>query len=96
MVDKANTFVLATVHLRADDADLRAAAAKLKIPLDVIDAQYGLVAVDRENDLYTIRCLSSAFEPAGTGRDKGGRDKGGKRVFADPKIAPLTARAKGD
>lgn len=77
-MDETKTpYVLATVRLTGKAVNLESAAAKLRISLDAIDRDYGLVAVDRAQHLYAVLCHSHAFENEKTPRSN---------LFSDPRI----------
>lgn len=69
-------FVLMTVELPGR-ATLRAAARRLGIPERHLDARYGVVALDPDKALFSVRVTAEAAATSGS------------TAFSDAKIRPL-------
>lgn len=59
---------------------LEVAAAQLKVSIDDIDSQFGVVPIDAEKDLYCVQVRTEALPP-NTATDEQYRGP-----FSDPKI----------
>ena len=77
--------VMMTVELDPAAADLAAAAERLGVAPERLDAKFGVVAIDPENNLYTVM----VDEAAGAGA--AGR-KGVSGPFSNPRIEPFGIR----
>ncbi|MEV5646667.1 hypothetical protein AB0L57_00320 [Nocardia sp. NPDC052254] len=75
---------LLTVRLSAD-ATLTAALSALELTDDEVDLDFGLVAVDPDQQLYALRVTDSAASRFVAG------DCGAAEVFADPRIGPAAS-----
>lgn len=71
-----DAFVTLTVELPGKTS-LAAAARRLRIATQHIDAGYGVVPLDPDNALYTVRVRASAAADTGA------------TPFSDPKIRPF-------
>ena len=69
-------FVLMTVELPGR-ATLRAAARRLRIAERHLDTNYGVVALDPDNALFSVRVAAEGAADAGS------------TAFSDPKIRPM-------
>ncbi|MFT3808529.1 MAG: hypothetical protein QM698_01285 [Micropepsaceae bacterium] len=69
-------FVLMTVELPGR-VTLRAAARRLGIAERHLDAKYGIVSLDPDNALFTVRVSAEGAAEAGS------------TTFSDPKIRPM-------
>ncbi len=75
---------LLTVRLRAD-ATLTAALSALDLTDDEVDLDFGLVAVDPDQQLYALRVTDTAASRFAAD------SSGVAEVFADPRIGPATS-----
>ncbi len=71
--------VIAILHLRPDEADLRGAARKLGVPENEIDAEYGVIPVDPPGDRYTVLLPRELGEAACR--------EGKVEIYSNPRIA---------
>ena len=74
--------VLMTVELAPEAASLADAAARLGLAPDDLDAEYGVVPVDPDNQLYSVLVDEAAGEAA-RGRE------GVRGPFSNPRIEPF-------
>ena len=74
--------VLMTVTLDQSKASIAAAAKSLGVPVESIDAEFGLVPIDPDRGLYSVK-IPSAAVPGGT---SGTEFRG---PFSNPRIAPF-------
>ena len=74
--------VMMTVELDAAAADLEHAAEKLGVDAKHLDADFGVVPVDPDNNLYTVLAEESAVAGAS-------KRRGVEGPFADPPIGPF-------
>jgi hypothetical protein len=82
--------VMMTVELDPAAADLAAAAERLGVAPERLDAQFGVVAIDPENHLYTVM-VDEAVSAGAAAR------KGVAGPFSNPPIAPFgPTRPKSD
>lgn len=72
---------LLTVRLPGN-ATLADALRKLQLTIDDVDAAFGLVAVDPEQNLYALRVTDTAAARMAT------NGQGDVEIFADPRIEP--------
>ncbi|AHH18702.1 hypothetical protein NONO_c39180 [Nocardia nova SH22a] len=75
---------LLTVRLTAD-ATLTAALSALDLADDEVDLDFGLVAVDPDQNLYALRVTDTAASRFQAD------SSGAAEVFADPRIGPATS-----
>ena len=71
-----------TVELAADAVSLDAAAQRLGVGVEDLDAEYGLVPVDPDNHLYSVLVDEKAGADAG-------RRAGVEGPFSNPRIEPF-------
>ena len=75
-------LVLMTVECH-EAPSLEAAARTLGVAESALDADFGVVPIDPDRDLYTVRIDAAAVRKLGRGK---GKYRG---PFSDPKIAPM-------
>jgi len=78
MADKS--MVLMVVKGDKGAPTLSDAARQLKIPIEDLDASFGVVPVDPDQRLYTVRCRADHLKPGESSEYRG--------PFSDPKIEP--------
>ncbi|MBO0853167.1 MAG: hypothetical protein J2P18_05295 [Nocardia sp.] len=74
---------LLTIRLRAA-ATMAAALTELRLTEDEVDLEYGLIAVDPDQDLYALRVNESAAAKVASDASSAAE------VFADPRITTAT------
>jgi hypothetical protein len=76
-------MMLMTVECPAGKPTVESVAHKLGVPLDAIDRKFGVIAVDPDRHLYSVRVRADAAAPS---YDSKGNYRG---PFSNPKIAPF-------
>jgi hypothetical protein len=76
------TGVLMTVELEPDAADLAAAAERLGVPTAKLDAEFGVVPIDPEQNLYSVMVDEQVTDAAA-------RRPGVAGPFSNPRIEPF-------
>ena len=74
--------VLMTVELDPAAADLTTAAQRLGVPAESMDATYGVVSIDPDQDLYSVLVEEQAIASAASRPGVGG-------PFSNPRIEPF-------
>jgi hypothetical protein len=75
--------VMMTVELDPAATDLAAAAERLGVSPERLDAQFGVVAIDPDHNLYTVMVDEAVSAGAA-------RRKGVSGPFSNPQIAPFS------
>jgi hypothetical protein len=76
------TDALMTVELPPGAVSLEEAAKRLGVAPEQLDAEFGLVPVDPDNNLYSVMVDERAAERAG-------RRAGAEGPFSNPRIEPF-------
>ena len=63
---------------------------QLSVPISAFDAEFGVVLVDVENNVYTVRIRADAADKIP------GDARGASGPFSDPRIAPFGPPDDGD